>query len=113
MIGEDDELPGNESADGSENLGDPKRVAARNKKAKAREDLRKRFMAKLLSDREGREWVWHLLEFCKVYQSTFIAGDTHAMCINEGQRNVGLMILSEIPPDALAQMLKESGDYNG
>lgn len=116
MIGEEDES--GETADAGEapqgvNLSDPKQVKARNKKANAREELRKRFIARLLSDRDGREWMWELLAFCKVFSSTYVAGDPYAMHLLEGQRNVGLKLVHEIPPASMKLMMDEGPSYDG
>jgi len=82
-----------------------------NRRAKAREELRKRFMGGLMATREGREWVWDLLSRGHVYSTSYVPGDTTAMAFKEGERNIALYVLSQIPPDAFKVMLEESSEY--
>ena len=48
----------------------------------------------LMNDRRGRRFVWMLLESTGVFRSSFTGNST--TFFNEGQRNVGLMVLSLI-----------------
>ena len=92
-------------------LNNPRQVKAREKRAKAREGLRKRFILKLLSDRDGREWMWELLSRGRVFTTSFVAGDSHATAFQEGMRNLALTVLAEIPPASLKTMLDEADEY--
>lgn len=62
----------------------------------------------LMSDKRGRRVMWRLLETTGVYRSSF-TGNSETF-FREGQRNVGLRLLSDIHehcPDAFVVMLKE------
>jgi hypothetical protein len=80
----------------------------RNRKASAREDLRQRFIEAALSTRDGREWMYDKLSRCHIYNTSFVVGDPHSTAFQEGERNIGLLLLAEIPPDVYALMLKEA-----
>lgn len=79
----------------SSDTGDPREVRKRKTKQQTKrlgetEDLRN-----LLENKAMRDFVWRLLEQCKVYHTTFTgAGPT--TFFNEGQRQVGLWLLNEI-----------------
>jgi len=81
---------------------------ARNRKASAREDLRQRFIEAALSTRDGREWMYDKLSRCHIYHTSFVVGDALSTAYQEGERNIGLLLLAEIPPDVYALMLKEA-----
>lgn len=68
----------------------------------------------LLSHRFGRDFIWRLLEECRVYQSSY-QGNMDETLFNEGKRNIGLWLVSEIlasNPNAYAQMRLEAEDDN-
>jgi hypothetical protein len=44
----------------------------------------------------GRRFVWRLLEQAGVYRASYAGEATHATAFNEGRRNQGLQLLSEI-----------------
>lgn len=63
----------------------------------------------LMGDARGRRFMWRMLEMAGVYRSSFTGNST--TFFNEGQRNIGLMLVAEIhdtTPDAYALMLKEN-----
>lgn len=84
----------------------------RNRKMSAKEQLRLRFMSALLADRAGREWIWDLLTIGHVFNTSFVPGDAMAMSFKEGERNLALYVLNQIPPDAMKLMLEESAEYD-
>lgn len=51
--------------------------------------------SRLLQTPEGRHLVWRILEQCGVYRSSF-TGDPNQTAFLEGQRSIGLWIMSEI-----------------
>lgn len=62
----------------------------------------------LMADKRGRRIMWRLLERTRVYQSSF-TGNSQTF-FNEGTRNVGLMLISDIQkhcPEQFVVMLKE------
>lgn len=66
----------------------------------------------LLSERWGRRIVWQQLAACGVYRTTF-TGEPLSSAFQEGQRSIGLSILSsvmDVAPAALPLMQAEAGD---
>jgi len=63
----------------------------------------------LLSTDQGRRYIWRVLEVCGIYKSSF-TGSSETFFL-EGQRNVGLKLLSDImrvDPDSYIKMYKQS-----
>lgn len=92
--------------------GDPDHVRDRARKAKRRDRAHDAVLGALMERAEGRAWLWELLGFCGVFQSSF-APNALEMARREGQRNVGLRLLAEInrvAPDGYMQMLKEQAN---
>lgn len=90
---------------------DPKAVAD----AKAAEGRRLKklddFVAAALTTAEGRFWFWNLLVECHIFQPVFVAGQPDTTAFRDGERNIGLQILSRlvrVAPDAYALMQKEN-----
>ena len=66
----------------------------------------------LMGSKRGRRIMWRVLERCGVYRSSFNHSGS-ITAFNEGARNIGLMMLSQIHshcPDQFAVMLKEQQD---
>lgn len=62
----------------------------------------------VMSNKRGRRFVWRLLDRAGIYRSSFTGNST--TFFNEGQRNIGLMLVAEIHrscPDQYTQMIKE------
>jgi hypothetical protein len=67
----------------------------------------------LLSNIQGRRFLWKYLSKCGVYRTSF-TGSSETF-FKEGQRNVGLWILDDITranPDAYLLMIKENKSGN-
>lgn len=64
----------------------------------------------LMSDSRGRRFMWRTLGRCRLFQSSI--GPTDAITnYNEGQRNVGLLLLSQVndlTPSLYAVMAAEN-----
>ncbi|MDE2021163.1 MAG: hypothetical protein KGJ13_12580 [Patescibacteria group bacterium] len=91
---------------------DPTQVNNRRRSESRRRAAQKQVLPNLLSTPAGRNWMWDKLEACRVFQTSFDLGDPHATTFNEGQRNIGLMLLADIGaqcPDALVLMMREKG----
>lgn len=91
------------------NVSDKKNVTDGNRKAKdaRREELRD--LEFVLSSREGRRFVWKLLEMCGVFTSSF-TGNSQTFFL-EGQRNIGLKVLADVNEASLEKyvvMMKEA-----
>lgn len=64
----------------------------------------------LMGDQRGRRFMWRTLGHCRLFQSSI--GPTDAVTnYNEGQRNVGLLLLSQVndlTPNLYAVMAAEN-----
>jgi hypothetical protein len=63
----------------------------------------------LMEQKRGRRIVWRLLEETRIYHSSFNTSGG-VMAFNEGQRNVGLKLLSQLltyAPGTYALLLEE------
>ena len=64
----------------------------------------------LMSDHRGRRFMWRTMGHCRLFQSSI--GHTDAITnYNEGQRNVGLLLLSQVndlTPSLYAVMAAEN-----
>jgi hypothetical protein len=64
----------------------------------------------VLNSYPGRSVIWRVLEQCGIYELSF-SGDSHRTAFREGNRNVGLFLLTEVmrvAPDAYGLMQRES-----
>lgn len=65
----------------------------------------------LLSTYEGRHLLWRILEKCGIYRTSF-TGDAQLTAFREGERNIGLWVLTEIVftngPDTFSIMSREA-----
>lgn len=96
------------------NIADPVKVRGRNNRLKAREELRLRLISDFLGNKDGREWMYELLSDCHIYHPSHVPGDPYSTAFREGERNIGLRILSDIPADVYALMQSEAkGRTNG
>lgn len=67
-------------------------------------------LQEIMAFKRGRAFVYRLLETCGIYRSSF-ASEALAMAFREGERNVGLRLLSEVTevsPEKYHTMLKEA-----
>lgn len=95
------------------NAASKKQVQSAEKQEKADKAQYRSDVRAVLSLRAGRNWIWHYLESCHIFTSSY--GD--AMEFKEGERNIGLQMLADInehDPAAYLLMLKENrGNNNG
>lgn len=76
------------------------------------EDLRKQDLediGALLSKREGARFFSRLLKLCGVYRISYVPGDTHTTAFNEGQRNIGNIVLADLAEFGFYQQLLATG----
>lgn len=91
---------------------DPKQVKRRDIEAKRREKNSREVLATLLATPAGRNWMWELMAATHIFETSF-APDAMNMAFREGERNIGLRLVSQITstiPDAMVQMMKERGN---
>jgi hypothetical protein len=90
---------------------DQKQVQDRARQAKDRtRDLDQAIKA-FMSHQAGRAWVWDHLSACGLYRMSARAGDAHMTYFHEGERNVGLRLLSQLQracPELYATMTEEN-----
>jgi len=70
---------------------------------------RKNDFATMMEIPACRRYMWHLMDYCKVFHSCF-TGDNKTF-YREGRRDVGLKVFDDImsfTPEAFAKMQKES-----
>lgn len=83
-----------------------KRASDIKRRTKDADDL----FAEMLKLKQGRRWVWALLEHTGVFRSSY-RQDALAMAFCEGERNVGLRLLADLnrlAPQAYALMQAEN-----
>lgn len=64
----------------------------------------------IMSSVEGRRVIWRTLERSGLYKTSF-TGNSNSTCFNEGSRNIGLWLLSDLMeacPDLYLTALTES-----
>lgn len=67
----------------------------------------------IMAFKKGRRFMWRLLDTAGIYRSTF-ALENAVMAFNEGQRNMGLMLLADImeaSPEKYTLMMKEAKEF--
>lgn len=82
------------------------------KKAVERQKRDDQDIENVMNTLSGRRFVWKQLQETRVFQSSF-TGDNNNTNFNEGQRNAGLRVFSNIMrvcPDMWLVMAKEAGE---
>jgi hypothetical protein len=93
--------------------GDADSVKDRNAAIKGAVARRRLGLRAILEDPNSRAYLWDLMAFCKIFQST-MTGNSFTY-FNEGMRNVGLRIMADIngvDPAFLTRMMTENGEKN-
>ena len=89
--------------------GDRSHVSERQKRRRLLSQREDDDLVWLMNQREGRRFVWRLLQSCHLNESSFTG--TSATFFREGERNVGLAVLADIVrlcPELHARMAGES-----
>ena len=93
------------------NAADPSQVAKAKETEKQRQIREDNDLLFILSDPRGRRFIWRLLGFCGVFNSSFTGNST--TFFNEGTRSVGLWATAEVvrlKPEAYVEMMVESNN---
>ena len=93
------------------NADDPEQVNKARKKAKRAEIQRQEVIRGIMSVKEGRAWIYHILEFSSMFGNPIASGDPYATYCNIGMANLGKMIWAEVEeatPEYCTTMLKEA-----
>ena len=100
----------NSYTDDSYDANDPKEVNRARKKAAREKMQHDEVIRGIMSIREGRKWIYHILEFSSMFGNP-IGSDVYATHVNIGMANIGKMIWAEVEdaaPEFCATMLKEA-----
>lgn len=75
--------------------------------------LRKAYKAVFKNDESGQLVLHDLLRYCHLFRTSYVAGDTHATAVKEGQRDVGLYLLRVLgyKESEAETMLEDSRNY--
>jgi hypothetical protein len=91
------------------NAADEEKIREEKTRQKLRQDNEDNDLRFLLATDQGRRFIWKLLEMCGVFKSSF-TGSSETFFL-EGQRNIGLKLLSDImrvDPDSYLKMVKSN-----
>ncbi len=77
------------------NAAEVEQVKSRKEKIKTRDLQKKSALRGLMSNADGRMWMWDLLTLCGVYHSSF-SNEALVMAFNEGRRDTGNRLIAEI-----------------
>ena len=97
--------------------GDHTHVSERQKRRRLESQRADTDLVWLMNQREGRRFVWRLLQSCHLYETSFTGpgGSKGATFFREGERNVGLQVLADIVrlcPELHARMAGETKEEN-
>ena len=93
------------------NADDRAQVNKARKKAAREKSQRNEVIQGIMSVKEGRKWVYHILETAEMFGNPHVTGDVYATHINIGMANLGKLIWGEVEeaaPESCALMLKEA-----
>jgi hypothetical protein len=92
--------------------GNRKDVRAAEKQSKLVEQQRREIVTGIMSVAPGRSWMCDLLEHCHIFHTSF-HDSSNRMSFMEGQREVGIRLLSDIMgacPDSYVLMMRERNE---
>lgn len=95
-----------EIAETSYDASNKKQVNNARKKAASRNKKRLEVIQLLMQHKDGRAWIYEILERCHIYTTSFVQGDPHATSFREGERNVGNQLLIDVLKAATDDYLK-------
>ena len=98
-----------EEPTGLYNASDPEQVAARRRSSGRKRKANEGVVYTIMSTPEGRAWMHSILDSCHCFNTSF-TGEALSMAFKEGERNIGLMITSQImktSPNEFVLMLTE------
>ena len=103
-----------EIIDDGYNADDREQVNKARKKAARAKIQREEVIRGIMSVKEGRAWVHHIIiEFCDAFGNPHVAGVPDATAFNCGMANAGKKIWAEVQeasPEFCIKMLKEGND---
>lgn len=93
------------------NAADRKSIRKAEKTARLADRQRAEVIASIMSTTFGRQWIWDLLSQSHIFAATFTP-DPLQTAFNEGERNVGLRLLSDIMTHCPGQYLQAQREQN-
>lgn len=94
------------------NAADRKNVRLAEKQSKRAARERRVVIATVMASASGRQWFYEILTTCHVFATSFSL-DTKEMAFKEGERNIGLMFLTELMrtcPNEYMLMMREANE---
>jgi len=95
-----------------DNAANRKTIRRKEKAARLADVQRREVITQLMSSAAGRQWLWDRLSDCHMFVTTF-NGDALQGAFMEGQRAIGLAMLSDIMlacPDQYIQAMREANE---
>ena len=95
----------------SYNADDPVQVERAQKKADKEKFLRDETIRTLMSKKDGRAWVHHILSMADMWGNPIVREDSYATYNNIGMANLAKLIwmeIEEVVPESYALMIKEA-----
>lgn len=99
------EIEANELAETPYDASDPEQVNKQRVKAGRKKTKRLEVIKRLMDDKDGRAWVYELLERGHIYHTSFVPGDSHASAFKEGERNITNQLLIDVTAAASEEYL--------
>lgn len=93
------------------NAADPTEVNNARKKSGRERSERLRVLQALMQHKDGRKWIYGLLDRCHIYTNPFTPGQWDVTSFKCGEENIGLMIQADVvdaAPEEYLQMCKEN-----
>lgn len=93
---------------------DPKAFRKRSQQAKLSARERTETIRQIMASKGGRAWIFDMLSRAHIWSST-VNQNPYFTYFSEGERNQGLMLLSEVEqaaPESYTRMIQESQDVN-
>ena len=97
--------------DPTDTTGQESTEAEHAKEARRQQEQERSDLCKVMSSKEGRRFIWRLLSEAGVFRLSFDANNAMRTAFNEGERNRGIALLTEVM-DACPQRYLEAQREN-
>jgi len=106
------EIEARESVVKPYDAGDRAQVNDARKRAGRKKIKQVSFIQRVMEDPDGRRWVWEFLSRCNAYSQCSVPGDPYMTHFNDGQQNVGKLLLLDVIkfPDLYLKMMTEAAN---
>lgn len=75
---------------------DPVQVNTARKKAARKTRGKLDVVGAVMEQKEGRSWIYGMLADAHMWTPSYVRGDSHATAFQEGERNAGLRLLTDV-----------------